>query len=176
MNYSTLLRRSVDFDLYAHGNIEGADTPSASTTPTRTSSSGPALSPSPAAVGPRRGGNYAHHITSDRCPNTPAHNVLMHVAFGDHQVANVTAEVEARTIGASVRWPALARAPHGREPLLRDSAPRHVPVRRLGDGAVGHGHPGPAHHEHAAARGKDPHGAPRASPLARRQSCASTAA
>ena len=27
MNYSTLLRRSVDFDLYAHGNIEGADTP-----------------------------------------------------------------------------------------------------------------------------------------------------
>jgi hypothetical protein len=27
----------------------------------------------------------------------------MHAALGDHQVANITAEVEARTIGASVR-------------------------------------------------------------------------
>ena len=41
MNYSTLLRRSVDFDMYAHGNIEGRATRrSVSTTRTRTSSSG----------------------------------------------------------------------------------------------------------------------------------------
>ena len=33
----------------------------------------------------------------------------MHVAFGDHQVANVTADVEARTIGARIFQPALAR-------------------------------------------------------------------
>ena len=38
MNYSTLLRRSVDFDLYANGDIEGQQMPvGASTTATRTS-------------------------------------------------------------------------------------------------------------------------------------------
>ena len=36
----------------------------------------------------------------------------MHAAFGDHQVANVAAEVEARTIGASVRIPALDPGRH----------------------------------------------------------------
>ena len=51
-------------------------------------------------------------MTTDPLPGTPAHEVLMHVAFGDHQVANVTAEVEARTIGASVRRPALAPGRH----------------------------------------------------------------
>ncbi len=55
---------------------------------------------------------YAHHITDDPLDDatdagTPSHDVLLHPAFGDHQVANVTAEVEARTIGASVYEPAL---------------------------------------------------------------------
>jgi hypothetical protein len=45
---------------------------------------------------------YAEHLSSNPLPNTPVHKVLMHVAFGDHQVANVAAEVEARTIGAAV--------------------------------------------------------------------------
>ena len=40
MNYSTLLRRSVDFDTYANGDFEGLETARASTTTTRTSSSG----------------------------------------------------------------------------------------------------------------------------------------
>jgi hypothetical protein len=43
---------------------------------------------------------YAQHMTDDPLPNTPAHEVMLHVALGDHQVAPVTAEVEARTIGA----------------------------------------------------------------------------
>lgn len=43
---------------------------------------------------------YAHHMTADPLPGTPPHQVLLHVAFGDYQVANVAAEVEARTIGA----------------------------------------------------------------------------
>jgi hypothetical protein len=43
---------------------------------------------------------YAQHMTTDPLPNTPAHQVLLHVAFGDFQVTNVAAEVEARTIGA----------------------------------------------------------------------------
>lgn len=56
---------------------------------------------------------YAAHLGDDPLPGTPRHRVLMHVAFGDHQVATVSAEVEARTIGARVRVPALAE---GRSP------------------------------------------------------------
>ena len=43
---------------------------------------------------------YAHHMTDDPYPNTPPHEVMLQAAFSDHQVANVSAEVEARTIGA----------------------------------------------------------------------------
>jgi hypothetical protein len=50
---------------------------------------------------------YAQHMTTDPLPNTPTHTVLMQAAFGDHQVANVAAEVEARTIGARIYQPAL---------------------------------------------------------------------
>src|SRR5881394_2471930 len=49
----------------------------------------------------------AHHMTTDPLPNTPAHTILIHEAIGDHQVANVQTEVEARTIGASIYQPAL---------------------------------------------------------------------
>ncbi|MFJ5190964.1 hypothetical protein ACIQCQ_02405 [Streptomyces sp. NPDC088394] len=44
---------------------------------------------------------YASHLT-DR------HRVLMHIAYGDHQVANAAADVEARTLGARLIAPALA--------------------------------------------------------------------
>jgi hypothetical protein len=50
---------------------------------------------------------YAWHMTGDPLPNTPGHTVLLHEAFGDHQVANVATEVEARVIGARLRVPAL---------------------------------------------------------------------
>jgi hypothetical protein len=46
-------------------------------------------------------------MTSDPLPNTPAHQVMLHVGFGDHQVADVTTEVEARTIGARMHRPVL---------------------------------------------------------------------
>ena len=39
-------------------------------------------------------------MTSRPLPGTPPHEVLLHVALGDHQVAPVTADVMARTIGA----------------------------------------------------------------------------
>jgi hypothetical protein len=48
---------------------------------------------------------YALHMTSDPLPNTPAHHVLMQAGLGDHQVAQVAAETEARTIGAYTREP-----------------------------------------------------------------------
>jgi hypothetical protein len=54
-------------------------------------------------------------MTDNPLPNTPAHEVLMNVAFGDHQVTTWQADVEARTIGASIhdpvvypgRWPGV---------------------------------------------------------------------
>ncbi|MFL5844811.1 MAG: hypothetical protein ACJ762_08970 [Solirubrobacteraceae bacterium] len=48
---------------------------------------------------------YAQHMTTDPLPGTPAHHVLMEIAIGDHQVANIQAEVMARTIGARLRVP-----------------------------------------------------------------------
>ena len=55
---------------------------------------------------------YAQHLTNDPYPDTPEHQIVLDVAFGDHQVANVTAEMEARTIGAALREPALAEGRH----------------------------------------------------------------
>src|SRR5438128_10991398 len=46
-------------------------------------------------------------MTTEPLPNTPAHTILIHEAFGDHQVANVQTEVEPPTIGASIYQPAL---------------------------------------------------------------------
>ncbi|MBK5232455.1 MAG: hypothetical protein JJE13_05695 [Thermoleophilia bacterium] len=43
---------------------------------------------------------YAHRMTSDPLPDTPAHKVLMDIAFGDHLVSNWQSNVMARTIGA----------------------------------------------------------------------------
>jgi hypothetical protein len=48
---------------------------------------------------------WATHVTTDPPPSSPAHTVLMHVAVGDHQVANAMSDVEARTIGASAYRP-----------------------------------------------------------------------
>ena len=51
---------------------------------------------------------YVHNMTDDPLPNTPKHRILMQEAFGDHQVANVTAEAQARTLGLSVRGPVVS--------------------------------------------------------------------
>ena len=55
---------------------------------------------------------YAQHMTDDPLPNTPSHEVFLQVAFADHQVANVAAEVKGRTIGASLVTPSLAPGRH----------------------------------------------------------------
>jgi hypothetical protein len=97
MNYSTLLQRSVDFAPF-RTLLEGAYTRPLDR----------ALIYSLLSNLWDRGeaDGYAQHMTSSPLPNTPRHQVLLHVAIGDHQVAPVTAEVEARTIGARV-WPKL---------------------------------------------------------------------
>jgi hypothetical protein len=52
---------------------------------------------------------YAQHMTGDPYPDTPAHQVMLMAAYGDHQVANVAAETEARTVGAKVLKPDMLR-------------------------------------------------------------------
>ncbi|MBN1530151.1 MAG: hypothetical protein JW895_13915 [Thermoleophilaceae bacterium] len=98
MNYGTLLPRSVDFDTY---NV--------------------IFKPAYPDGGTRRliisliqmlwdrgeTNGWAYHVTGDPPPNTPRHTVLLHVAVGDHQVANVMSDVEARTIGARAYRPAV---------------------------------------------------------------------
>ncbi len=98
MNYSILLQRSVDFDTY--NAIFG---------PAYLDELERSLLLVIAQMLWDRGeaNGYAHHLTDDPLPGTPAHEVLMHVALGDHQVAQATAAIEARTIGAKIHRPAV---------------------------------------------------------------------
>ena len=79
-------------------------------------------------------------MTSDPLPNTPPHEVLLHAGLGDHQVSQYAAEVEARTIGAYARtpWADPGRDTDKGDGHFRIPAHPRLPVRRLGDGAVGH--------------------------------------
>jgi hypothetical protein len=99
MNYSTLLQRSVDYDLYG-----------ALINPAYPREIERQLMFSVVQLLWDRGetNGYAHHVTNRPLPNTPPHEVLMHVAFGDHQVADFTTSIMARTFGARIRQPALA--------------------------------------------------------------------
>jgi hypothetical protein len=99
MNYSTLLDRSVDFDVFA--SVYDPNYPD------RVDREVGMLA---IQMLWDRGENdaYAEHLTSDPYRHTPRHQVLLFEAFGDHQVANVATEVMARTIDARLRVPALA--------------------------------------------------------------------
>ncbi|MGH2955888.1 MAG: hypothetical protein ACRDL6_02710 [Solirubrobacterales bacterium] len=219
MNYSTLLRRSVDFEPYAEGQFgeevedaicEQADQIPEPTlaqlveelcvagvpddTPLGLYDNYPNELERPLIIsliqmlwdrGEANG--YAHHMTGDPLPNTPSHDVLLHVAFGDHQVANVTAEVEARTIGASVYQPALDPGRHweldGSDPLFGLPA---VPSFPFGGSALVYWDGGPIGFPGGTATppnenipprpdqgfGEDPHGYPRNDPLGRIQKSA----
>ena len=103
MNYSTLLRRSVDFDAF--------DILLSASYPNRLDAQ---ISIALAQMLWDRADTSGHasHLTSDTYPDTPRKKILLHVAFGDHQVANVSAEIEARTMGAHIHQPALATGRH----------------------------------------------------------------
>ena len=49
-----------------------------------------------------------HHIVDDPLPDTPAKDVLLHVAFGDWQVSELTAMIAARTMGVPIHRPVTA--------------------------------------------------------------------
>jgi hypothetical protein len=99
MNYSTLLPRSSDFDAYSSVMY-----------PAYKDELERPLVLGLAQILWDRGeaDGYAQHMTDDPLPGTPKHTVLLDVAFGDHQVTNYQADVEARTIGARIRAPILA--------------------------------------------------------------------
>jgi hypothetical protein len=126
MNYSTLLRRSSDFHPYAEGEFT-SEVCDALPEPMKTICN---AAPGDTPLGlydnypdelerplilslmqmqwdRAEADGYAHHMTDDPLADTPPHDVLLHVAFGDHQVTQWAAEVETRTIGASVHTPAF---------------------------------------------------------------------
>jgi hypothetical protein len=115
MNYSALLRRSVDSDDYFKNPVIGLYK-------YYPNESDRALLLSLIQIMWDRGeaNGYSHNITGNPLPNTPPHEVLLRLAFGDHQVANVTAETVARTIGAKVYYPALQPGRHWEQDPFMD--------------------------------------------------------
>jgi hypothetical protein len=98
MRYSMLLPRSVDFDEFAQFLYPAY--PNELTRPLL-------LSLIQMLWDRGEPNGYANRMTDDPLPNTPAHKVLMNVAFGDHQVTNWAADIEARSIGAATHLPIL---------------------------------------------------------------------
>jgi hypothetical protein len=170
MNYSVLLPRSVDFDEF-----------SALLYPSYPDEEGRPLMFDMMQLLWDRGepDGYAARMTTDPLPDTPAHQVLLDVAFGDHQVSDWQAAVEARTIGASAHKPVLFK---GRWPntnlLWGVPALTHYPfpgsaIYVWDSGPVRESSPGsgkfvgtePPPWENLPNRsGEDPHGLPRATP------------
>ncbi len=94
MNYSTLLTRSVDFDTYKAILYP--------TYPVEVER--PSIFSLMQILWDRGEPNgYANNMTDNPLPNTPTHTVMISMAYGDHEVANIATEVEARTIGAPLR-------------------------------------------------------------------------
>ena len=164
MNYSTLLHRSIDFDTY-----QAVLDPAYPDEHDR--GLGIALIQMLWDRGEANG--YAQHLTDDPYPGTPEHTVLLHVAFGDHQVANVATEVEARTIGACTPPSVLAedRSPDV-DPLWDVCRIEDFPFAGSAIVIWDSGAPAPPPGNVAPREGEDPHGDPRSAEAARRQKAA----
>jgi hypothetical protein len=172
MNYSVLLPRSVDFDPFA-----GVFYPSYPNETAR-----PLILDLIQMLWDRGDPNgYAHRMTDDPLPNTPAHQVLMDVAFGDHQVTIYQADVEARTIGAKAhrpvlfrgRWPdtnVLWNVPRIRKYPYTGSAIYYWDIGPVREDPANPGKfigvPPPPYENLPNRGGEDPHSAPRGAPAA----------
>lgn len=99
MNYSVLLPRSVDFEAYEQILI-----------PSYPSALDRALGIAAIQMLWDRGegAGYVRHIVDDPLRGTPPKDVLMHVAFGDWQVSELTAMIAARTMGIGIHRPVTA--------------------------------------------------------------------
>jgi hypothetical protein len=121
---------------------------------------------------------YVQQMTTHPLPGTPSHQVLMQIAYGDHQVSMYAGAVEARTIGASAYEPALSAA-RSRDLNLFYGLPvikafpftgSAIEVWDDGPGLVSPPPLGNVPPITGTAPGQhDPHGDVRATPLARRQ-------
>ena len=109
----------------------------------------------------QRGENagYAQHLTSDPYPGVQAKNVLLLEAFGDHQVANVSTEKLARSLGIDRRAPTLA---NGRstddEPFWGIDPIDRLPSKGSGLMVWDFGTPAPPVENLPNRAGEDPHG------------------
>jgi len=170
MNYSVLLPRSVDFDEFA--SILYPSYPDEEARPL-------VLDMMQLLWDRGEPNGYAERMTTNPLPDTPAHQVLLDIAFGDHQVTDYQADVEARTIGASSHRPVLYKGRWPNTNVLWD-VPRISGYPYTGSaayywdiGPVRESSPGsgkfigtePPPYENLPNRtGEDPHGAPRAAP------------
>ncbi len=118
------------------------------------------------------GSGYAAAMTGEPLPGTPTHQVLLHVGYGDHQVAMVSAEVEARTIGAKLHCPAGAPGRGLSDAALVDLACLQHPNSNESALVIwdsGAKVLNPPVGNLPPKIGQDPHEDPRATPAARRQ-------
>jgi hypothetical protein len=164
MNYSVLLPRSADFDVYS--KVMYPKYPDQVERPL-------ILDLAQLLWDRGEGDGYAQHMTSDPLPNTIKHTVLLDVGLGDHQVTPYQADVEARTIGASIHTPIV---PKVRSPQANPSwgipAIRSYP---FGGSAIVYWDAGPALVNVAPLQNRpnsgkqDPHELVRRTPAARQQ-------
>jgi hypothetical protein len=121
---------------------------------------------------------YAEQMTAHPLPGTPSHQVLMQIAYGDHQVSMYSGALEARTVGASAYQPALDLGTNrGRDrnlfyglPTIK-SFPFSGSAIEIWDSGPGHTQPPPLTNTSPAdtAANQDPHEDPRNTPAAQQQ-------
>ena len=123
---------------------------------------------------------YAEQMTTHPLPGTPSHQVLMQIAYGDHQVTMYAAAIEARTVGASAYQPALdlnTNRARDRNLFYGLPAVKGYPFNgsaiEVWDSGPGHTSPPPLTNvpptETSTGNQQDPHGDPRATPAAQQQ-------
>ena len=170
MNYSVLLPRSVDFDQFAELLYPAYPD----------EESRPLIFDIIQLLWDRgEPDGYAQRMTSNPLPDTPSHQVLLDVAFGDHQVTDYQADVEARTVGARAHRPVLyeGRWPSGLPLWSVDGIVTYPytgsaiyywdggPIRESAPGSGQFMGTEPPPFENLPNRsGADPHGLPRATP------------
>ena len=99
MNYSVLLTRSTDFDLYSRIFF-----PAYKAEPDRILG----LSLIQLLWDRGEANGWAANATASPPPGTPPHRALIHAIVGDEEVTQWQADVLARTVGASARRPSIA--------------------------------------------------------------------
>jgi hypothetical protein len=102
---------------------------------------------------------WAQHLTTDTYDGVPEKNVLILAAFGDHQVANVSTDKLARTLGTPILAPALA---DGRstdvDPFFGIAEIPSTPYNGSGYIMWDFGTPAPPTTNTPPREGEDPHG------------------